>query len=358
MRRPSRRSFLRTVAAAPAGIAAFTTRDVCAATKLRDAMLENASDKSVTWGKAPCRYCGTGCGVEVGVADVEGKKRVVQVRGDQKSPVNQGLLCAKGYHLPGFLYGEDRLLYPQRRKADGTLERMSWDDALDLIASKYKTALEKHGPEAVGVYGSGQWTIFDGYAALKWVKGGMRSNNLDPNARLCMASAVMGFVTTFQSDEPMGCYADFEAGDDFVLWGNNMAEMHPVLFSRILENKRKKTGVRIIDLATRRTATSEYADMYIEFTPGSDLAIANGILALLIKKDQVDHRFLRENCVFKRGIEDLAVIGYGCGDGQKEKYTFKDEVKDATYEDFVAFVSEYTPARVQDISGVSPEQLE
>jgi nitrate reductase (cytochrome) len=98
--------------------------------------------------------------------------------------------------------------------------------------------------------------VFDGYAASKWVKGGMRSNNLDPNARLCMASAVMGFVTQFQSDEPMGCYEDLDIGQDFFLWGNNMAEMHPVLFSRLLDNKRQNPTVRIVDIATRTTPTS------------------------------------------------------------------------------------------------------
>ena len=202
---------------------------------------------NVLWDKAPCRYCGTGCGVEVGVRD----GKVVAVRGDEKSPVNQGLLCAKGYHLPAMLYGKDRLTHPMRRDASGKLTKISWDEALDLIAEKYSEALQQHGPNSVAVYGSGQWTVFDGYAALKWVKGGMRSNNIDPNARLCMASAVMGFVTQFQSDEPMGCYEDLDIGDDFVMWGNNMAEMHPILFSRILENKRKNPRVRIIDIARR-----------------------------------------------------------------------------------------------------------
>ncbi|MCP4227394.1 MAG: molybdopterin-dependent oxidoreductase, partial [Actinomycetia bacterium] len=172
--------------------------------------------------------------------------------------------------------------------------QISWDEALDLVAAKYQEALDSDGPESVAMYGSGQWTLFDGYAASKWFRGGLRSNNLDPNARLCMASAVVGFMTQFQSDEPMGCYEDFEEGDDFILWGNNMAEMHPVLFSRILENKRTNPRVRIIDIATRRTPTSDYADLYVEFIPGSDLALANGILHLLIKQGKVDRSFVEE----------------------------------------------------------------
>jgi nitrate reductase NapA len=318
------------------------------------------AESDLTWGKAPCRYCGTGCGVEVGVND----GKVLAVRGDQASPVNRGLLCVKGYHLPGMLYGKDRLLHPLKRKPGGGFEQIPWDEAIDLIARKFRETLDKHGPDAVGVYGSGQWTVFDGYAALKWVKGGMKSNQIDPNARLCMASAVMGFMTQFQSDEPMGCYDDFEAGDDFVLWGANMAEMHPVLFSRILETKRRRPTVRIVDIATRRTPSSEYADLYVEFRPGTDLALANGILHLLVAQDRIDRAFIEENVVFKRGIEDLDKIGYGCwgANGTSPKpadaaghYVFNDQAKDSSLEELKAFLADYTPDKVSRITGV-PEQ--
>ncbi|MEM7582525.1 MAG: molybdopterin-dependent oxidoreductase, partial [Acidobacteriota bacterium] len=336
-------------------VAAFSCADRERAAQIdtRGAETSAAGSPNLAWSKAPCRFCGTGCGVEVGVAD----GRVQAVRGDEANPVNRGLLCVKGYHLPAFLYGADRLTQPQRRHPDGRVETISWDAALDLIAEKFSGALEAGGPEAVAVYGSGQWGVHDGYAALKWVKGGMRSNNIDPNARLCMASAVMGFVTQFQSDEPMGCYEDFEAGDDFVLWGNNMAEMHPVLFSRILEHKRQDPNVRLVDIATRRTATSHYADLYVEMKPGSDLALANGILHLLVKEDRVDHAFMRENVVFRRGIEDLETIGYGFAGDQAERYTFKDQATEASFEDFKAFLADYTPQRVAEITGVPEAQI-
>ncbi len=349
-----RRGFLRRVGVGAAAVVAFGAEGERALREAEAAPApEGLSPADLSWGKAPCRYCGTGCGVEVGVKD----GRVLAVRGDEAAPVNRGLLCVKGYHLPAMLYGKDRLLYPLRRKPDGTRERISWDAALDLVASKYGAALEKHGPGAVSVYGSGQWTVFDGYAALKWVKGGMRSNELEPNARLCMASAVMGFMTQFQSDEPMGCYDDFEATHDFVFWGHNVAEMHPVLFSRMLEHRRKNPGVRLVDLTTRRSPTSEYADMVVEFRPGSDLALANGILHLLVKQGAVDHAFLKENVVFKRGIEDLERIGYGCFGEQAERYDFKDEIRDSSFEDLVGFLEAYDPAAVARISGVSEEQI-
>ncbi len=345
-----RRDFLKVLSAAP-GIAAFSCADRQEAERLA-AEPDSISDADLSWQKAPCRYCGTGCGVEVGVHD----GRVKAVRGDEASPVNRGLLCVKGYHLPAFLYGEDRLRYPMKRDGEG-YTRISWDEALDLAAKKYQETLDQHGPEAVAIYGSGQWTVFDGYAATKWFRGGLRSNNVEPNARLCMASAVTGFMTQFQSDEPMGCYDDFEAGDDFVMWGNNMAEMHPVLFSRILESKRTKPGVRIIDIATRRTPTSDYADMYVEIIPGSDLALANGILHLLIANRQIDQQFIAENVIFKRGIEDLDEIGYGCYGEQAEHYTFKDKGRNASLAELETFLADYTPEKVSAITGVPTGQI-
>ena len=348
-----RREFLKSLGGTAAGIAAFSQRDQEAAQLIASAQAQSVKDVDLNWMKAPCRFCGTGCGVEVGVKD----GKAMAVRGDQANPVNKGLLCVKGYHVPALLYGEDRLLYPQLKQSDGSFKRISWEEALDIAAQKYQETLDAHGPEAVAVYGSGQWGIHDGYAALKWVKGGLRSNNLDPNARLCMASAVMGFMTQFGSDEPMGCYEDFEEGDDFVLWGNNMAEMHPVLFSRILENKRKNPNVRIIDLTTRRTPTSDYADSVLMFKPGSDLAIANGIIHLLFESNKIDQAFVNENVTFKRGIEDLDAIGYGCFGDQAERYTFKDKAKGSSLEELRKFVSEYTPEKVEAVSGVPAGQI-
>ena len=356
-----RRRFLETIGASTAGVAAFSCADREAAAGL-GANGSALTDADLTWTKAPCRYCGTGCGVEVGVKD----GRVMTVRGDVKSPVNRGLLCVKGYHLPGMLYGEDRLTHPMLR--DGNRwKQISWDEALDLVAAKYQEAIDQAGPESVAIYSSGQSTIHDGYAASKWFRGGLRSNNVEPNARLCMASAVTGFMTQFQSDEPMGCYEDFEVGDDFILWGNNMAEMHPVLFSRILANKRANPGVRIVDIGTRRTPTTDYADMYVEMAPGSDLAIANGILHLLVKNGNVNTAFVRENVVFKRGIEDIDRIGFGSwgedglatspSAGPAEHYRFRDQGRDASIEELERFLDDYTPARVSEIAGIPEQQI-
>ena len=357
-----RRNFLQALGAGTAGIAAFSCADKEAAERIAGEQAV-VDQNGLTWTKAPCRYCGTGCGVEVGVRD----GKIEAVRGDEASPVNKGLLCVKGYHLPAMLYGEDRLTHPMLKDENGQFNQISWDEALDLIAQKYQEALDDHGPRSVAFYGSGQWGVHDGYAVTKWFRGGLKSNNVEPNARLCMASAVMGFMTQFQSDEPMGCYEDFEAGDDFVLWGNNMAEMHPVLFGRILANKRANPGTRLIDMGTRRTPTTEYADMYVEFKPNSDLAIANGILHLLLKNGDVDRAFVEENVVFRRGIEDLDRIGYGSfgedgtspdgDDTPAERYGFKDEARVSSLAELEAFLEDYTPERVSEISGVPVAQI-
>jgi nitrate reductase NapA len=173
---------------------------MAAATAAAAGNLSGAAAAAPSAGKAPCRFCGTGCHVEVGV-DVA-RDRVVAVRGDRKAPVNKGLLCVKGYHVPLILYGEDRLRTPQVRR-DGKLVPISWDEALDLIAERVVK-----DPKGFAMYGSGQWTIPEGYIAQKFMKGGIASNHIDPNARLCMASAVTGFIATYGVDEPAGCYQD------------------------------------------------------------------------------------------------------------------------------------------------------
>ncbi|MBI4352465.1 MAG: molybdopterin-dependent oxidoreductase [Candidatus Omnitrophica bacterium] len=299
-----------------------------------------------SWLKAPCRFCGVGCGVKALVKD----GKIAAVTGDELHSVNKGLLCIKGYSLPGILYGEDRLKSPAIRK-NGRLKSASWKEALDLVASKFKETLQKHGPTAVAVYGSGQWTITDGYTAVKWFKGGMGSNNVEANARLCMASAVSGFMTTFGSDEPMGCYDDFDVCDAAVLWGNNMAEMHPVLFSRILENRRQRPNVKIVDIATRQTPTTDFADLSMVIAPQTDLALANCIAHLLAKKGALNRAFIEKHVVFKKGKEN---IGYGLED----KFSFKDEPQRVTLEDYVKFLEPYTPEYAAGLCKIPAEKIE
>ena len=272
--------------------------------------MADASLTRMKWSKAPCRFCGTGCGVNVAVKD----GRVVATHGDINSEVNRGLNCVKGYFLSKIMYGEDRLTTPLLRMKDGKYDKngefapVSWDRAFDEMATQWKRVLKEKGPTAVGMFGSGQWTVFEGYAALKLMKAGFRSNNLDPNARHCMASAVVGFMRTFGADEPMGCYDDIEQADAFVLWGSNMAEMHPILWTRVTDRRLSAPKTRVAVLSVFEHRSFELADIPIIFKPQTDLAILNYIANGIIKTGRVNKDFVSKHTTFKLGNDD---IGYG-----------------------------------------------
>ena len=269
-----------------------------------------ADSKGWTWDKSVCRFCGTGCGIQVATK----AGRVVAVKGDPDSPVNRGLLCAKGYACAQIQYGEDRLTRPLLRKRGGKFDKhgdfepVSWQEAFDVMKAEWTRAHAALGPTGVAVMGSGQYTIMEGYAAVKLVKAGWRSNNLDPNARHCMASAVAAFMQTFGIDEPSGCYDDIELTDTIVTWGANMAEMHPMLWARIVDQRLKRPEYRIINLTTYANATSEAADLEIVFKPNADLAIWNYLAREIVKRGAVDRAWVDAHCVFAAGPTD---IGFG-----------------------------------------------
>ena len=315
----------------------------------------------IRWDKGVCRFCGTGCGVLIGV---KGDK-VVATQGDPDAPVNRGLNCIKGYFLSKIMYGEDRLTQPLLRKKNGVYDKtgdftpVSWDEAFDIMAQKWKAALKKSGPSSVGMFASGQWTIWEGYAASKLMKAGLRSNNIDPNARHCMASAVVGFMRTFGIDEPMGCYDDMDHADAFVLWGSNMAEMHPILWSRITDRRLNHKDCKVAVLSTFEHRSYELADLPIIFRPQSDLAILNYIANHIIQTGRVNEDFIAKHVNFKKGVTD---IGYGL----RPTHPLEKDAKDAadpnksspiSFDEFKQFVSEYTVEKTSQISGVPVDQL-
>lgn len=351
----SRRKFIKSQAVASAAAAAGISIPISASNVVTD-----ASMTKLTWEKAPCRFCGTGCSVNVGTK--EGK--VVATHGDIKSPVNRGLNCVKGYFLSKIMYGQDRLTQPLLRMTDGKYDKngefspISWDQAFDIMAEKWKKTLKEKGPEAIGMFGSGQWTIYEGYAASKLMKAGFRSNNLEPNARHCMASAVVGFIRTFGIDEPMGCYDDIEAADAFVLWGSNMAEMHPILWTRVTDRRLSVPGVKVAVLSTFEHRSFELADIPIIFTPQSDLAILNFIANYIITNDKVNKDFTSKHVNFRRGATD---IGYGLRPEnplqQEAKNPDSGDSTPMTFEEFKEFVSEYTVEKASEMSGVKQDKL-
>ncbi|MBS1173850.1 MAG: periplasmic nitrate reductase, large subunit [Proteobacteria bacterium] len=300
----NRRDFIKANAAAAAATAAGI------ALPGGNQALAQAGGEGIRWDKGVCRYCGTGCGVLVGVKD----GRVVATQGDPDAPVNKGLNCIKGYFLSKIMYGKDRLTTPLLRMKDGKFDKngefqpITWKQAFDIMEEKCKAALKAGGPKTVGMFGSGQWTIWEGYAAAKLMKAGFRSNNIDPNARHCMASAVAGFMRTFGIDEPMGCYDDLEHADAFVLWGSNMAEMHPILWSRLTDRRLTAKHVKLYVLSTFTHRSCELADSELLFKPQTDLAILNYICNYIIQNNAVNQDFVAKNVNFKKGVTD---IGYG-----------------------------------------------
>ena len=289
------------------------------------------SHAGIAWDKAPCRFCGTGCHVQVGTKD----GKVVAIKGDQKAEVNKGLLCVKGYHVGAILYGEDRLTTPLLRK-NGELVPISWEEAIDVIADRVEL-----DPNGFAVYGSGQWTIPEGYVNQKFIKAGLANNHIDPNARLCMASAVTGFLGTYGVDEPAGCYDDLDECDTLIMWGNNPAEMHPILFSRVLDRKNRGDKIELIDIGTRRTRTTDFSDRFLNFTPQSDLAIANGIMHLLIKNGTYSKDFVEKHCAFRANPESGPSL-------------FGESI---TFDTFKKNLEPYTPEHVESISGVPAEEI-
>ncbi len=352
----TRRDFVRATAGMVAASAAGLPVDSDASN-----IATEASATDLKWSKAPCRFCGTGCGVNVAVKN----NRVVATHGDPQSEVNRGLNCVKGYFLSKIMYGGDRLTEPLLRMTNGkydkngTFTKVSWTVAFDVMAEKFKAALKKSGPTSVGMFGSGQWTIWEGYAANKLFKAGFRSNNIDPNARHCMASAVGGFMRTFGMDEPMGCYDDIEAADAFVLWGSNMAEMHPILWTRVTDRRLSNPRVKVAVLSVFEHRSFDLADVPIIFKPQTDLAILNYIANYIIQNNKYDKDFIAKHCTFKRGTDD---IGYGLRASHPAEKKAKNadranEMLPMSFDEFKAFVKTYTAEYVSKLSGVSVEKL-
>ncbi len=266
------------------------------------------------WDKAVCRFCGTGCGIMVATKD----DKVVAVKGDPASPVNRGLNCVKGYFNAKIMYGADRLTEPLLRvNARGQFDKrgkfrpVTWEKAFEVMAEQFKKYYQELGPTGVAVFGSGQYTIQEGYAMTKLMKAGFRSNNIDPNARHCMASAVAGFIQTFGIDEPSGNYDDIEMTDTMILWGANMAEMHPVLWSRVTDRRLSNPKrAKVVNLTTFTNRCSDLADLEIIFKPQTDLAIWNYIAREIVYEhpEAIDWDFVNNHTVFATGHVD---IGYG-----------------------------------------------
>ncbi|HXI72450.1 MAG TPA: nitrate reductase [Verrucomicrobiae bacterium] len=270
--------------------------------------------------KTVCPYCGVGCGM---ILQVE-NNRVVKVTGDTEHPANFGRLCAKGNTVALTLNSSDRLTaaYVRNEKLSERV-RVPLDLALKQTAERLQKIIAEHGPDAVALYVSGQLSMESQYLANKLAKGFLRTNNIDSNSRLCMASAASGYKLSLGADGPPGSYQDIDRLDCALVIGANMADCHPILFLRLLD--RQKQGAKIIVVDPRRTTTAEKADLHLQIKPGTDLALLNGLLRLLLDNGHVDDNFIAQHT---EGWEELRTL-----------------------------LNDYSPTRVAEITGLREKDI-
>ncbi|MGF1478756.1 MAG: molybdopterin oxidoreductase family protein [Cyanophyceae cyanobacterium] len=263
--------------------------------------------------KTLCPYCGVGCGLEVLPPAQPGQavhrnsqgRPVWKVRGDRAHPSSQGMVCVKGATIAESL-DKNRLKYPLLRESlSDPFRRVSWDEALNRIVNRIQTVRALQGPDGICLYGSGQFQTEDYYTAQKLLKGCLGTNNFDANSRLCMSSAVAGYIQSFGSDGPPCCYEDLELTDCAFLIGTNTAECHPIVFNRLRKHHKKNRKVKMIVVDPRRTETAEAADLHLAIHPGTDIDLLNGIAHLLMRSRQLDTFFIDE-CT--AGFSDYAGV--------------------------------------------------
>ncbi len=236
--------------------------------------------------KTTCPYCGVGCGV-LATPQMDGS---VTIKGDPDHPANFGRLCSKGAALGETLSLDDRLLYPEVHG-----RKTGWNEALDLVAEKFSSAVHELGPDSVALYVSGQFLTEDYYIANKLMKGFIGSANIDTNSRLCMASSVAGHRRAFGSDTVPGTYQDLELADLIVLTGSNLAWCHPVLYQRVAAAKLTRPQMKIVLIDPRETMTADIADMHLAIKPDGDVALFLGLLAYLARSNCLDKSYISQH---------------------------------------------------------------
>lgn len=272
-----------------------------------------------------CSYCGVGCGLvlDVGLGP-DGRRTVLKASGDKAHPANAGRLCTKGATTADMLAAPGRLTTALVRDDRGEEPVPSpVADAIAETAARLRAIVDAHGPDAVAFYVSGQMSLEAQYLANKLAKGFVRTNSIESNSRLCMASAGTGYKLSLGADGPPGSYEDFDQADVFLVIGSNMADCHPILFLRMME--RVKAGARLIVVDPRRTATAAKADLFLQVRPGTDLALLNGLLHLLHADGHTDPEFVAAHT---EGWEDLP-----------------------------GFLSDYAPAAVAEITGLAEDDI-
>lgn len=252
--------------------------------------------------KSTCCYCGVGCGLLVETVD----DKITSVRGDPEHPANRGRLCTKGATLNQTSDLTWRLLQPTRRSRS-TLNKqaISWDMALDEAAERFANTIRSHGPDSVAFYISGQLMTEDYYVFNKLAKGLIGTNNVDTNSRLCMSSAVAGYKQTLGADAPPCSYEDIAQAELIFIAGANPALAHPIVFRRIEDARAANPALKIIVADPRRSETAEIADLHLPLKPGTDIALFNGMLHVLIEEGLINADYIAKHT---QGFAELSRI--------------------------------------------------
>ncbi|WP_075590425.1 nitrate reductase [Labilibacter marinus] len=267
--------------------------------------------------QSTCSYCGVGCGVSI----VKDNQNNIQVSGNKLYPVNKGMLCSKGLGL-GHVVNDtsDRLLYPLiREQKSDKLKKASWKDALNTVVNSFSNIIEKHGPDAVGFYVSGQCLTEEYYVVNKLAKACIQTNNIDTNSRLCMSSAVVGYKMALGEDAVPISYNDIELSDCIFITGANPAWCHPILFRRIEKHKQENPHVKIIVADPRKTQTCFMADIHLQLKPGTDVFLNHAIAKLIIEKGYADIDFIKQYTDGFKGLKEkldelnIADLAESCG---------------------------------------------
>lgn len=236
--------------------------------------------------KTTCPYCGVGCGVE---ATIENNK-IVNVKGLESHPASLGRLCVKGSSLHETQGDHQRILAPRLHGKE-----TSWNNATDAVAKHFKETIEKHGPDAVAFYVSGQILTEDYYVVNKLMKGFIGSANVDTNSRLCMASASAAHKRAYGEDAMPGCYEDFDSAEVIFIIGGNPAYAHPIVYQRIIKAREENPNLKLVVIDPRKTATAKDADLFLPLKPGSDAYFYNGLMVYLAEHNKLDSTFINNH---------------------------------------------------------------
>jgi formate dehydrogenase alpha subunit len=292
------------------------------------------------WEKAPakevktvCPYCGVGCSLYLGVRD----NRIVSVRGDSEGPANKGSLCVKGRWGYDFINHPERLTTPLIRipgvtrqaghngRVQEIFREASWDEAVELAAKKLLELKTDYGPDSIAAISSAKCTNEDNYAMQKFVRAVIGTNNIDHCARLCHASTVVGGIAAFGQGAMSNSYDDFAKTELFFVIGSNTTDCHPII-GAIVKRRVKFGGAKLIVADPRSTELDEYATAKLHHKPGTDVALINGLIRVIIRDGLEDREFVRERT---EGFDDMRKL-----------------------------VEEYTPEVVEAITGIRQSDLE